>query len=347
MEEQALGFDQGAEPISYEEGCRLIALEGPDIVDLIASANRVRRKFFGDRINTCSIVNAKSGSCSEDCKFCAQSAHFDTAIPAYPLMDSEAILSAARQAHDAGADAFGIVAAWWGLREGAILDAVLDRIRELAASGHPRADASLGIIPTLAIAKKLKAAGLEYYNHNLETAESFFPKICTTHTYQERLQTIRYLKEAGIRICSGGIFGMGENREQRIELAVALREIAVDVLPMNFLHPIKGTPLEGAEPLKPMEILKTIAVYRLMLPEADIMTAGGRESNLRDLQSWMFTAGASHTLVGNYLTTRGRSAADDLQLIADLDLTCEGIEARPLAPPEPPAVSPIPLLPID
>lgn len=316
MEEKALGGKQ----VSYEEGCRLMHVSGPDLLDLFSTANRLRVHYFGNKINLCSIVNAKSGNCSEDCKFCSQSAYYNTEIPTYPLMDSQAIVGAAKEAGAHGAEAFGIVAAWWGLREGRQFDEVLERIRALAASGHSRADASLGIIPSLEIARRLREAGLQYYNHNLETAKSHFPNICTTHTYEERVQTIRYCKEVGMGICSGGIFGMGESWDQRVELACALREIDADVVPLNFLHSIKGTPYSDIPPLRPMEILKIISVYRLMLPSKDIMTAGGRELHLRDLQSWMFTAGASHTLIGNYLTTSGRTSEDDLRMIEDLDL---------------------------
>ncbi len=316
MESKAIA----GERLTYEEGRRLIQAEGPDIIDLISSANRVRIHYWGDQINLCSIVNAKAGNCSENCNFCAQSVYHDTGIPTYPMLDSDGILRAAKEAGGNGAEAFGIVAAWWGLREGRDLENVLQRIRELAAAGHTRTDASLGIIAEPGIAFKLREAGLAYYNHNLETARSHFPKICTTHTYEDRVRTIQYCKDAGIRICSGGIFGMGENLDQRIELAVALQELDVDVVPLNFLHAIKGTPFEDLPPLRPMEILKIIAVYRLMLPSKDIMTAGGREVHLRDLQSWMFTAGASHTLVGNYLTTLGRKPEDDMKMIEDLDL---------------------------
>ena len=316
MEEKAASNDA----VTYEEGCKLMTAAGPDLLDLIASANRVRVRFFGDKIHLCSIVNAKSGNCSEDCKFCAQSTHYRTEIPTYPMMDSEGIVKAAEEAGRNGAEAFGIVAAWWGLREGSQLEAVLQRIRDLAASGRTRADASLGIIPSREVARKLREAGLECYNHNLETAKSHFHNICTTHTYEERVRTIEYCKEVGMQICSGGIFGMGESWDQRAELASALQALDVDVVPLNFLHPIEGTPFSELSPLRPMEILKVIAVYRLMLPSKDIMTAGGRELNLRDLQSWMFAAGASHTLIGNYLTTFGRKAEDDLRMIEDLDL---------------------------
>jgi biotin synthase len=305
--------------LEFDEGLQLISVEGPDVLDLIAAANRVRHEFKGDIVNLCSIVNAKSGACSENCSFCAQSAHFKTEIETYPLMNADEIVQAAQEVGRNGAQALGIVAAWKGLKEGPLLENVLDRVRVLSSTGL-KADASLGIISDLEIAHKLKEAGLHTYNHNLETAESHFNNICTTHTYQDRVQTIRFLKEAGIRVCSGGIFGMGENLRQRVEMAMALRELEVDVVPLNFLHAIHGTPLEGVESLVPMEILKIIATYRLLLPEKDIMTAGGRELHLRDLQSWMYAAGANHTLIGNYLTTEGRKAEEDLRMIRDLGL---------------------------
>jgi biotin synthase len=325
MEEKAiLGI-----PLSYEEGCRLISVEGPDILDLISSANRVRHHYWGDQVNLCSIVNAKSGHCAENCNFCAQSAHYSTEIPTYPLMDSEGLQKAADEAVENKAEAFGLVAAWRGLHEGRDLEMTLSRLRELSDQGRIRIDASLGIIEDPKIAFRLKEAGVAYYNHNLETARSFFPNVCTTHTYDDRVRTIEYCKAAGMGICCGGIFGMGESSDQRIEMAVALQELDVDVVPLNFLHPIEGTPFANRPPVPPMEILKIIAVYRLMLPSKDIMTAGGRELHLRDLQSWMFAAGASHTLVGNYLTTTGRKPEDDLKMIADLGLSpAEGCQSK-------------------
>lgn len=328
--------------LGYDEGCRLIGIptDAPELLDLIASANRVRLHFKGTRIDTCAIVNAKSGACSEDCGFCAQSAHHRTATEVYPLMDGAGIGHAAEAAYAAGAEAFGIVAAWRGLREGAELETLLSRIRELAAKAKGHVDGSLGHVPSEAIAEKLRAAGIRTYNHNLETAESHFGNICTTHTYQDRVETIRRLKGAGIRICSGGIFGMGETPEQRVELGIALREVGVDVLPMNFLNPIPGTPLEHAEALAPMACIQTIAVYRMLLPTANIMVAGGREVNLRDLQSWAYHAGANATMLGNYLTTAGRSPAEDHRMIADLGLSTAAGHAFD---PEPAAAAPSPL----
>ena len=319
------------ELLTYEEGCQLAAIEAdsPDLLDLISSANRVRLHFKGTRVDTCSIVNAKSGSCSEDCAFCSQSAHHGAGVESYPLLDSESIGRAADEAFDAGAEAFGIVAAWKGLREGPELDQLLDRIRDLVAKNKGHVDGSLGHVPNDTIARRLKEAGVHTYNHNLETAPSHFANICSTHTFEDRVQTIQRLKGAGIRVCSGGIFGMGESWEQRVELAVHLRDLDTDVLPMNFLNPLEGTPLESATPLTPRECLKTIAIYRLMLPTANLMLAGGREVNLRDLQSWAFHAGANACMVGNYLTTPGRSTAEDSRMLSDLGLD------SPLAVPQP------------
>ncbi len=320
------------ENLSYDEGLQLAAIDprSADLMDLISSANRVRMHFKGDKVDTCAIVNAKAGSCSEDCTFCAQSAHHAAApTENYDLLDGPAIGDAAEAAFDAGAEAFGLVAAWKGLKEGPELESLLDRIRELTATSDGHIDGSLGHVPTVEIAQKLRDAGLRTYNHNLETAPSHYGNICTTHTFQDRLDTIQRLKQAGIRICSGGIFGMGETPQQRVELAIALREVGTDVLPMNFLNPISGTPLEGTVPLSPLECLHTIAMFRLMLPTANLMLAGGREVNLRDLQSWAFHAGANACMVGNYLTTPGRDRHEDLRMIRDLGLTT-AMEPEPL-----------------
>ena len=291
-----------------------------DIMDLIAWANRVREHFKGNKIHLCSIVNAKAGNCSENCSFCAQSSFHQTGSPKYGFIDPEPVLEAAEEAHVNGVTAVGLVAAWKGLKEGPLLDEVCDRIRDLKASGKTRPDASLGIIKSQKIADRLKEAGLECYGHNLESSRRFFPNTCSTHTFDDRLETIGYLKKAGIKICSGGIIGMGETREDRCDLALSLREIGANVCPINILNPIKGTPFENVAPLQPMEILKTIACFRLLLPKKEIMIAGGRTMNLRDLQSMIFTAGASALMVGNYLTTLNQSVEKDLQMLKDLGL---------------------------
>ena len=307
--------------ISREEALPLFHLEGAaDIFDLMAWANRIRETFKGNKIHLCSIVNAKAGACSENCSFCAQSAHHQTGSPKYGFVDPEPVLQAADEAGLNSVTAVGLVAAWKGLKEGPMLDEVCDRIRELKSSGKTRPDASLGIIKSQAVADRLKEAGLECYGHNLESSKRFFPTHCTSHTYEDRIETIGYLKKAGIKICSGGIIGMGESAEDRCDLAFSLREIGANVVPINILNPIKGTPFEKMPPLPPMEILKTIACFRFILPRKEIMIAGGRTINLRDMQSMVFTAGASALMVGNYLTTLNQSVEKDLQMLKDLGL---------------------------
>jgi biotin synthase len=291
-----------------------------DIFDLMSWANRIRERFKGNKIHLCSIVNAKAGACSENCRFCAQSAAYQTDSPRYGFIEPEPVLEAAEEAQRNGVTAVGLVAAWRGLKEGPMLDEVCDRISELARSGKARADASLGIIESQRVADRLKEAGLECYGHNLESSRRFFPTHCTSHTYEDRVRTIGYLKQAGIGICSGGIIGMGETRQDRCELAFALREIDANVVPINILNPIKGTPFESLPQLPPLEILQTIACFRFILPRQEIMIAGGRAVNLRDAQSMVFMAGASALMVGNYLTTLNQPVEKDLQMLKDLGL---------------------------
>ena len=307
--------------ISREDALWLFNLENTaDIFDLLSWANRLREHFKGNKIHLCSIVNAKAGSCSENCRFCSQSSFYQTGSPKYGFVDPEPVLEAADEANKNGVTAVGLVAAWKGLNEGPMLDEICDRIRELKASGKTRPDASLGIIKSQKVADRLKEAGLECYGHNLESSRRFFPTHCTTHTFEDRLETIGYLKKAGIKICSGGIIGMGETREDRCDLAFSLKEIGANVCPINILNPIKGTPFENNTPLPPLEILKTIACFRFILPRQEIMIAGGRTVNLRDMQSMIFTAGASALMVGNYLTTLNQPVEKDLQMLKDLGL---------------------------
>ena len=307
--------------ITRGEAAWLFSLESSaDIFDLMAGANRLREHFKGNKIHLCSIVNAKAGACSENCGFCAQSSFHQTDSPRYGFVDPDPVRQAADEAGRNHVAAVGLVAAWRGLKEGPMLDEVCDRIRDLAQSGKTRPDASLGIIESQAVADRLKAAGLECYGHNLESSRRFFPKHCTTHTYEHRLATLRYLKSAGLKICSGGILGMGETREDRCELAFSLKEVGANVVPINILNPIKGTPFENNTPLTPMEILKTIACFRFILPRQEIMIAGGRTVNLRDVQGLVFAAGASALMVGNYLTTLNQPVEKDLQMLKDLGL---------------------------
>jgi biotin synthase len=311
----------GGGQINREEALWLFSLEASaDILDLLSWANRVREKFKGNKIHLCSIVNAKAGACSENCSFCAQSSHYQTGSPKYGFVDPEPVAEAAEEANRNSVTAVGLVAAWKGLNEGPMLDEVCARVRELKAGGKTRPDVSLGIIKSQKVADRLKEAGVECYGHNLESSRRFFPQTCTTHTFEDRLQTIGYLKKAGIKICSGGIIGMGETREDRCDLAFELKAIGANVVPVNILNPIPGTPFEKLAPLPVMEILKTIACFRFILSRQEIMIAGGRTVNLRDAQSMIFMAGASALMVGNYLTTLNQPVEKDLQMLKDLGL---------------------------
>ena len=273
-----------------------------------------------------------------------RSARYATHIPARPVTASpDELLRAAAQAADNGAACFGIVNS--GRRPSpADLQTVAQTAAAITAKGRIPPGASVGELDSPA-AEALFAAGVRRYNHNLETSRRFYAKVVSTHSYDDRLATLAAARQAGMSLCCGGIFGLGETWEDRVDLAMTLRdEVRPEAVPLNFLHPIPGTPLAGVQPLKPMECLHVIALFRLILPRADIKIAGGRCVNLRDLQSWMFHAGATSCLVGNYLTTLGRDVQADRQMIADLGLRLVG-EFSPCpddAPSPDDAVSPRP-----
>ena len=304
------------------EGQWMIRLDHDYLPWLMASADRIRKHFRGNQIEVCAIANVRSGNCSENCSFCAQSGHHKTAAPAYDYISTEQLTEHAQRARQWGASDFGVVSKGWGVRSA-------DESRHLAdyfAAMYEHSDigrcASLGAL-NRQTADQLVAMGLENYHHNLECAESFFDQVCSTHTYQENIDTIRNAREAGLRVCAGGILGMGESLDQRIELAVALRDLDVQSVPLNFLNPVVGTPMGHREPMAPYEILHTIAVFRYMLPQAEIRIAGGRQF-LGDLQAMIFMAGASGVMIGDYLTTKGRGVNDDLKMIDDLKLAVRG-----------------------
>ena len=312
--------------LSVDAATELLEGVGRDnLMDLLGAADRIRRHFIGDEVHLCSIVNAKSGRCSEDCGFCAQSVRFQTGIDEYELLDEEAALAAASKAKENGAEALGLVAAWRGLKKGPELEKVKTLIRKVSEDGKVHADASLGLIDDPEVARELREAGLQTYNHNLETAASHFGKVVETHDRSDRLRTIELVREAGMNVCSGGILGMGETPRQRAELAAELREVDPDMVPLNFLNPIEGTPAgEEFEPLPPLEALKCIAVFRFMLPRHHIMVAGGREKVLGQMAPLMYLAGASAAMVGDYLTTGGTPASQDHEVIDAMEL-----QARP------------------
>lgn len=307
---------------SAEELSLLEAARGFELFELFAAANKLREKHSGNRVHLCSIVNAKSGRCPENCAFCAQSVHHETDAPVYPLLDPQEIAAKAMNAEKAGSACFGIVSSGSSIGKGQELDRICDALRAIRSSTKISPSCSLGTID-LETAVRLKEAGAFTYHHNLETSRSFFPSICTTHDYDEDVETIRNAKKTGLRVCCGGIFGLGETMEQRIELALTLRELDVDSVPINFLNPIPGTRLATADFLTPMTCLSIIALFRLILPDKMITVCGGREKNLRDLQSWIFYAGANGMMIGNYLTTTGRDEEQDRQMLKDLGMVTE------------------------
>ena len=307
--------------LPINQSIELIHTRDEHTFDLLAAANQIRQAFKGNRVKLCSIVNAKSGRCSEDCSFCAQSAHHQTDCPVYPLRSEKEMTAAARSAEQKmSATCFSIVTSGKSIHSDAEMSAIGSALTTITRETGLNRCVSLGTL-NLDQIRKLKAAGLKRLHHNLETAESYFDKICTTHSYQDRLLTIKFAKQEGLELCSGGIFGLGESLEQRVELAYTLKELAVESVPLNILNPIPGTPAaEKHKPSSPLEVLRLVATYRFILPASDIGLFGGREKALGSLSPLMFIAGANVTLVGNYLTTQGQSPDKDLQMLKDLGL---------------------------
>jgi biotin synthase len=305
------------DPITRNEALSLLELNGPDRFELFFWANRIRLACRGSRISLCSIASIRTGRCTEDCRFCAQSSHYKTPVEYAQADDEQVVVSAGRAQRD-GAGNFGLVSSGQRPNEEQI-SRVGTLARKISLNTGIQTCAALGCL-TDSQARQLFEMGIRRYNHNLETSQRYFNRIVTTHRWEDRVNTVRAAQRAGMKVCCGGIIGMGESLEDRVDLALALRELHVDCAPVNFLMPIPGTPLEGEKPLTPLEALQTVAMYRFVLPNSDIKIAGGREGCLRELQSWIFFAGASSLMIGNYLTTQGRPARQDLQMLADLEV---------------------------
>ncbi len=323
----------GIEPISAEEARRLIRhTSGPELEALLDRADAVRRAVHGDEVALCGITNAKSGRCPENCGFCQQSAHFPEAdAPVFPLIKAEEMVSQAKAAEAAGAREFSIVTSGTRIAREEELAEIETAVRRMTSETALEPCASLGLMrePELA---RLKGAGLKHYHHNLETARSHFDNVCTTHTYDQQLETIRTAKKLGFKLCSGGILGMGETPEQRVEFAETIRELGIDCVPMNFLNPRPGTPMASLKAISAGECLAAIAVFRLMMPGANIFVMGGREVNLGDQQHLIFRAGANGTMVGNYLTSAGKAPDQVLGMVQGQGLRLRGPEdGRPWA----------------
>ncbi len=283
------------------------------LAELISKANKIRKDYVGSRLELCSIINAKSGLCGEDCKFCAQSSRHSADISVYPLVKKEKIVEAAQKAKEIGAETFGIVTSGNRLNSRE-LDTVAGAILDIRNKIDIGVCASLGALNRDEL-KKLKDAGLTRYHHNIETSANFYPKIVSTHTFEERIDTIKAAKEAGLEVCSGGIIGMGEAWQDRIDMANLLKELDIDSVPINLLIPIKGTLLEFMKTISRDDAIRTICIFRIILKDKAIKIAAGRETILKDFQELGFISGANGMLIGGYLTIKGQAIEADYELI--------------------------------
>jgi biotin synthase len=302
--------------LTGDELTALAALPDSAVMALAALAHQVRLAWCGPAVEVEGILSAKTGGCPEDCHFCSQSSRFDTTVKATPFLDTDEVLTAAKETAAMGASEFCIVLAVRGPDE-----RTLARILELVPLVRDETGLNVAVsagILTEDQARRLAEGGVHRYNHNLETARSFFSEVVTTHDYDERVETCRLVRRHGMELCCGALVGMGETDEQRIELLLELRALDPTEVPVNFLNPRPGTPLGDRPVVGAWEAIRWIALFRLALPGVILRYAGGREVTLRDLQAIGMTAGINALIVGNYLTTLGRSAADDLQMLEDL-----------------------------
>jgi biotin synthase len=303
--------------ISFDEAEKLITTD--NLIKLADSANIITRKFSHETVDVESLINAKSGNCPEDCSFCAQSTFYETGITKYPLLGDEVIVEKAREAQKSGSASFCLVCAY---REPSKNDfeKICNIIEKLRKEVDLDINVSLGFMTTER-ARKLKSLGVKRYNHNLEASESFFSKICNTHDYSDRVNTAKTVKEAGLELCCGGIIGMGESRRQRIELAFSLSALEPDEVPINILIPREGTPKELDNcSIDPADIIRTIAVWRFIMPKTILKIAGGREVHFSDGGKLALQAGANGIITGGYLTTNGNEPNKDIQMIHEIGL---------------------------
>ncbi len=295
-------------------------LSGAPLMELFSLSLELKEKYTGNKVNFCSIVSAKTGICSEDCSFCGQSAvagKKEKKIKVNALMPISEIVESAKIAKNNGANEFSIVTSGTKVSDRTELEIIGNAVKSIKNEVGITPCASLGLMEYEHLLF-LKECGLEIFHHNIETSRGYFPKICSTHSFADNIETVKSAKKAGLKVCSGVIIGMGESRLDRIKMAKEIKELDVDNIPVNFLNPIKGTPLENTEPLTPMECIKTLAIFRIVNPKKNILAQGGREHNLRQLQPLALMAGANGFLLGNYLLTAGRNPELDLELINDL-----------------------------
>ncbi len=311
--------------ITREEGRAILSLTDDDVPELLRAAFEVRKVHFGKRVKICVLQNARSGLCPEDCHYCSQSSLSTADIDKYPLMIKEQLLEGARRAVAAGAKRYCMVTSGRGPSDEEI-EQFCDVTRTIKQEVPLEICVCLGLLSEEQ-ARKLKAAGVGWVNHNLNTSERFYPEICSTHTYKDRVETVKNVRKAGLMTCSGGIIGMGETDEDILDLAFACRELQMDSIPINFLHPIKGTPMEAFTFLTPMKCLKALCLFRFLNPSSEIRAAGGREVNLRSLQPLAFYP-ANSIFVEGYLTTPGQKAEEARQMIEDMGFEVESVDAE-------------------
>lgn len=303
--------------ITEEEARRLIRTRDEDTMLLLAMADKIRQKYCGSAVDFCAILNARSGHCPEDCRFCAQSGRYHTGAKYYRLLPEEEIMEAARKAKAAGAVRFSLVTSGRNQSNPNEFEEILHVVGRIRREVGLEVCCSLGLISEDQ-ARQLKEAGITRVHCNIESAPSYFPQVCSTHSFADKEALIAAVQRAGIRVCSGGIIGLGETPDQRVEMAFTLRRLHIDSVPLNILVPVPGTPFAGNRRLPPLEVLRAFAMFRFVLPRALIRTAGGREVNLRSLQAHALTGGLNGIMVGGYLTTAGRDPREDIRMTEDL-----------------------------
>jgi biotin synthase len=303
--------------MTFEEGLAVLASPDEELLEVLAAAYKLRRRYFGDVVQLYFLVNAKSGICPEDCGYCSQSRVSEAKIPKYKILSEAQLLEGARRAASLNSRTYCIVISGRSptRQEMRTVTSVVPKIKQRFGL---HVCACLGLLSP-EDARELKACGVDRVNHNLNTSEEHYGSICTTHTYQDRVETLRAVREAGLEMCSGGIVGMGERPEDVVRMAIELRELGVQSIPVNFLNPIAGTPLAGRNELTPRQCLRVLAMFRFANPDREIRIAGGREIHLRSLQALGLYA-ANSLFVGDYLTTKGQAPVADYRMIEDLGL---------------------------
>jgi len=309
--------------VSRSEALSILACPDNGLLDLLAAAYRVRAHYFGNQIQLYFLMNAKSGLCPEDCTYCSQSKVSNADIPKYNLLSRDKLLDGARLAAQRAAGTYCIVISAKGPSDRE-MQAVTSIVPEIKQRYDLKICACLGLL-TQEQARQLKQCGVDRVNHNLNTSDAFYSDICTTHTYRDRVATLQAVRDAGMEMCSGGIVGMGEQPHDLVDMAVALRDLGVQSIPVNFLNPIDGTPLAGESDLNPRTCLKVLSMFRFVNPDREIRIAGGRELHLGSMQVLGFYP-ANSMFVGDYLTTKGQSPDEDYRMIRDLGFEVVGAE---------------------